>query len=189
LWSTQTAVGLSRQSTPCRFVLAKRHVISSVDTAALLKLVKEPWLAVMLYGSHAREDALPDSEVDLLPLADEAVDHYQLGPMSVMSIRLSSSAVCAIRARSSPCTSSPRAKPLPTLPAKLGDTRLQDIGHASHMTCDFTTLWASRSETQRADMIRSVHAPVEAEGPKFMAAHLTPDAQDLVLTVALPASL
>jgi hypothetical protein len=51
---------------------------------------------------------------------------------------------------------------------------------------DFTALWASRSETQRAEMVRSVYARVEVEGPKFVAAHLTPDARDLGLTVALP---
>ena len=51
---------------------------------------------------------------------------------------------------------------------------------------DFTALWASRSETQRAEMIRSVYERVEVEGPKFVAAHLTPDARDLGLTVALP---
>jgi hypothetical protein len=51
---------------------------------------------------------------------------------------------------------------------------------------DFTALWASRSDTQRAEMIRSVYSRVEVEGPKFVAAHLTPDARDLGLTVALP---
>jgi hypothetical protein len=35
-------------------------------------------------------------------------------------------------------------------------------------------------------MIRSVYARVEVEGPKFVAAHLTPDARELGLTVALP---
>jgi hypothetical protein len=51
---------------------------------------------------------------------------------------------------------------------------------------DFSALWASRSEAQRAEMIRSVYARVEAEGPKFVAAHMTPDARELGLTVALP---
>lgn len=44
---------------------------------------------------------------------------------------------------------------------------------------DFAALWASRSETQRAEMIRSVYARVEAEGPKFVAAHLTVEAREL----------
>jgi hypothetical protein len=35
-------------------------------------------------------------------------------------------------------------------------------------------------------MIRSVYARVEVAGPTFVAAHLTPDAQELGLTVALP---
>ena len=35
-------------------------------------------------------------------------------------------------------------------------------------------------------MIRSVYARVEVEGLKFVAAHLTPDARELGLTVALP---
>jgi hypothetical protein len=35
-------------------------------------------------------------------------------------------------------------------------------------------------------MVRSVYARVEVEGPKFVAAHFTPDARDLGLTVALP---
>ena len=51
---------------------------------------------------------------------------------------------------------------------------------------DFAALWASRSETQRAEMIRSVYARVEVEGPKFVAAHLTVEARELGLTVALP---
>jgi hypothetical protein len=51
---------------------------------------------------------------------------------------------------------------------------------------DFRALWASRSEAQRAEMIRSVYARVEVEGPKFVAAHLAPDARELGLTVALP---
>jgi hypothetical protein len=35
-------------------------------------------------------------------------------------------------------------------------------------------------------MIRLVYARVEVEGPKFVATHLTPDARELGLTVALP---
>ncbi len=35
-------------------------------------------------------------------------------------------------------------------------------------------------------MIRSVHARVDVEGPEFVAAHLTPDAGELGLTLALP---
>jgi len=35
-------------------------------------------------------------------------------------------------------------------------------------------------------MIRSVYARVDVEGPRFVAAHLTPDAGELGLTVALP---
>ena len=35
-------------------------------------------------------------------------------------------------------------------------------------------------------MIRSVYARVEVEGPKFVAAHLSADARELGLTVALP---
>lgn len=34
--------------------------------------------------------------------------------------------------------------------------------------------------------IRSVYARVDVEGPRFVAAHLTPDARELGLTVALP---
>jgi hypothetical protein len=49
-----------------------------------------------------------------------------------------------------------------------------------------TALWTSRSETERLEMIRSVYARVDVEGPKFMTAYLTPDARDLGLTLALP---
>jgi len=35
-------------------------------------------------------------------------------------------------------------------------------------------------------MIRSVYTRVDVEGPKFVAAHLTPDAKELGLTLALP---
>lgn len=51
---------------------------------------------------------------------------------------------------------------------------------------DFSALWESRSEAQRAEMIRSVYARVDVEGRRFVAAHLTPDAAELGLTVALP---
>ncbi len=51
---------------------------------------------------------------------------------------------------------------------------------------DFAALWASRSDEQRAEMIRSVYARVDVEGPRFVAAHLTSDARDLGLMVALP---
>jgi hypothetical protein len=53
---------------------------------------------------------------------------------------------------------------------------------------DFAGLWASRSEAQQADMLRTVYARVETEGAKFVRAHLTPDAQELGLTLALPES-
>jgi hypothetical protein len=52
----------------------------------------------------------------------------------------------------------------------------------------FTALWASRSEAQQAEMLRTVYARVEVEGAKFVRAHLTPDAQELGLTLALPES-
>jgi hypothetical protein len=54
---------------------------------------------------------------------------------------------------------------------------------------DFSVPLASRSEAQRAAMIRSVYARVEVEDPKFVAAHLTPHARELGLTVPRPKSL
>jgi hypothetical protein len=53
---------------------------------------------------------------------------------------------------------------------------------------DFAGLWASRSEALQAEMLRTVYARVEVEGPKFVGAYLTPDALELVLTLALPES-
>jgi hypothetical protein len=53
---------------------------------------------------------------------------------------------------------------------------------------DFTGLWTSRSEAQQAEMLRTVYARVEVEGATFVRAHLTRDAQELGLTLALPES-
>ena len=64
--------------------------------------------------------------------------------------------------------------------------RTADPGEAVRKLREFATLWASRSEDQRAEMNRAVYAPVEVEGPRFVAARLTPDPQSLGLTVALP---
>jgi hypothetical protein len=53
---------------------------------------------------------------------------------------------------------------------------------------DFAGLWASRSEAQQAEMLRTVYARVEVEGANYVRAHLTLDAQELGLTLALPES-
>ena len=53
---------------------------------------------------------------------------------------------------------------------------------------DFAALWASQSDAQRAQMLRNVYERVEVEGPKFVGAHLTADAKELGLTLALPES-
>ena len=54
---------------------------------------------------------------------------------------------------------------------------------------DFAALWASPSEAQRAQMLCNVYERVEVEGPKFVGAHLTADAKELGLALALPESL
>lgn len=47
---------------------------------------------------------------------------------------------------------------------------------------DFAGLWASRSEAERAEMLRNVYTRVEVEGSAFIRAHLTPDARELGLS-------
>ncbi len=64
--------------------------------------------------------------------------------------------------------------------------RAVDAATAVRRLRDFGALWASRTEAQRAEMLREVYARIEVRGPEFIAAHLTPDAAELALTVALP---
>jgi hypothetical protein len=64
--------------------------------------------------------------------------------------------------------------------------RWVDAATAVRRLRDFGALWASRTEAQRAEMLREVYARIEVRGPEFIAAHLTPDAAELGLTVALP---
>ena len=64
--------------------------------------------------------------------------------------------------------------------------RARDPRSVTRRLHDFASLWASRSEAQQAEMLRTVYARVEVKGPRFVHAHLTPDAQELGLTLALP---
>jgi acyl-CoA reductase-like NAD-dependent aldehyde dehydrogenase len=64
--------------------------------------------------------------------------------------------------------------------------RAVDAATAVRRLRDFGALWASRTEAQRAEMLREVYARIEVRGPEFIAAHLTTDAAELGLTVALP---
>lgn len=57
--------------------------VAGMDDKALLKAIKGEAIAVMLYGSCARGDATPDSDIDLLQLAEKGSSHYQVGPVSV----------------------------------------------------------------------------------------------------------
>ncbi len=66
--------------------------------------------------------------------------------------------------------------------------RATDPRSAARRLRDFASLWSSRSEAQRAEMLRTIYARVEVEGATFVQAHLTADAQELGLTLALPES-
>ncbi|MEX1156143.1 MAG: recombinase family protein [Chloroflexota bacterium] len=81
--------------------------------------------------------------------------------------------------------------------AAVGRTREQDEAvpvpvatpdptHAVQRLRDFAGLWKSRSEAERAALLGAVYARVEVRGNRFIAAHLTADAKELGLTVALP---
>lgn len=81
--------------------------------------------------------------------------------------------------------------------AAVGRTREQDEAvpvpvatpdpmHAVQRLRDFAGLWKSRSEAERAALLGAVYARVEVRGDQFIAAHLTADAKELGLTVALP---
>ena len=61
-----------------------------------------------------------------------------------------------------------------------------DAASAVRRLRDFGALWASRTESQRAEMLREIYARIEVRGRQFVAAHLTADAAELGLTVALP---
>jgi hypothetical protein len=61
-----------------------------------------------------------------------------------------------------------------------------DPAHAVQRLRDFAGLWKSRSEAERAALLGAVYARVEVRGDQFIAAHLTADAKELGLTVALP---
>ena len=61
-----------------------------------------------------------------------------------------------------------------------------DPARAVRRLRDFAGLWKSRSEAERAAMLRAVYARVEVRGEQFTAADLTSDAKELGLTVALP---
>ncbi|CAN5241208.1 hypothetical protein BH23CHL9_BH23CHL9_11980 [soil metagenome] len=61
-----------------------------------------------------------------------------------------------------------------------------DAATAVRRLRDFGSVWTSRTEAQRAEMLRTVYARIEVRGSDFVAAHLTPDAVELGLTVALP---
>jgi hypothetical protein len=50
-------------------------------------------------------------------------------------------------------------------------------------------LWAQSPEKERAALLRSIYAKVEVRGPEFAGVHLTPDAEELGLALALPESI
>jgi|GEM_PF-1858424 Nucleotidyltransferase domain. len=53
------------------------------DDASLLDVIEGDHLGVLLYGSVARGDAGPESDVDLLQLVRDRTEHYQRGRVSV----------------------------------------------------------------------------------------------------------
>lgn len=61
-----------------------------------------------------------------------------------------------------------------------------DPARAVRRLRDFVGLWKSRSEAERAAMLRAVYVRVEVRGEQFIGADLTSDAKELGLTVALP---
>src|SRR5262245_6311122 len=56
------------------------------DYAALVEVLEEPRDTVILYGSSARGDATPDSDVDLLQIVPYQRPSYRRGRLSVTTV-------------------------------------------------------------------------------------------------------
>jgi hypothetical protein len=61
------------------------HEALTPTDEGLLGALRAPGLAVLLYGSYARGDATPHSDIDLLQLVEARTAHYTVGRVSVAS--------------------------------------------------------------------------------------------------------
>lgn len=56
---------------------------ATVDHSWLLEMVQSRSTAVMLYGSYARGDSTPSSDIDLLQLSESGIGHDSVGRVSI----------------------------------------------------------------------------------------------------------